>query len=195
MRYGADFVEAVTRTDRREELARASYELIAELGVDGASLRGVARRLGATTGLVSHHFSNRAELIEAALDHAVRVCRERFVPTDRRVELIDVLEAVLPTEPSTETVWRFSFSVRTAALFDPELRRFDASIRAIWDDNLPRALRPVVGARARDVATQLVALIDGIALQAVVDPDRWPADRQRAVLRAAYRDLVNQGEP
>lgn len=188
-------MEAVARTDRREELARASYELIAELGVDGASLRAVARRLGATTGLVSHHFSNRAELIEAALDHAERLCRERFMPTARRVELIDVLEAVLPTDASTETVWRFSFSVRTAALFDPELRRFDAAIRAIWDDNLPAALRPLVGGRARDVAAQLVALIDGIALQAVVDPSRWPADRQRAALRAAFHALTHQGEP
>ena len=183
------------RTDRREELARASYELIAEVGVGGASLRAVARRLGATTGLVSHHFSGRAELIEAALDHAVRASREQFLPTQPGTRLVDVLEAVLPVSPESETVWRFSLSVRAAALVDPDLRRFDTAIRAVWDENLPPALRPLVGDRADDVAAQLVALLDGIALQAVVDPSRWPADRQRSAFRAAFHALTNQGEP
>ena len=176
--------------DRRAELARAAYELIAEKGLEGLSLRTLARRLGATTGLVSHHFADRAELLEAALDHAARVVVDRVQSAGHAVEPIELLALVLPTDDVTRENWRFALSVRAAAIVDPSLRGYPARILRWWEKYLPPRLEPIVAGNPLDATRHLVALVDGIALQAVVDPKRWPPKRQREHLRAAFAALA-----
>jgi AcrR family transcriptional regulator len=176
-------------SERRAVLARAAYELIAERGLDGLSLRTVARRCGATTGLVSHHFVDRAELVEAALDHATAVVVERLAAAGPDAEPLDLLALVLPTDAATRENWRFALTVRAAAMVDPTLRRFPDAIRRLWERHLPKRLSGRVEGGPRDAAPPLVVVVVGIALQAVVDPKRWPARRQREHLRRGFDAL------
>ena len=178
-----------TDVDRRTQLAVAAYEVVAESGIDGLSLRTVARRVGATTGLVSHHFHDRKELVAAALDHAVATMMQRSLAVAPDASPFDVLAAVLPTDPVTMQVWRFSLSVRAAGLFDAELRPFDEMIRDHWARNLPARLDAAVVGDPVEAARHLVALVDGISLNAALDPEGWPADRQVLHLRAGMRVL------
>src|SRR5689334_21425058 len=108
------------RSDRRAELAAAAYQVVAEGGIDNLSLRTVARRVGATTGLLSHHFADRRDLIGAALDHAAATMLARVAAVPDDADPVELLAAVLPTDEETLEVWRFSLSVRTASLFDAE---------------------------------------------------------------------------
>lgn len=182
--------------DRRAELARAAYELIAERGVDGLSMRVLARRVGATTGLVSHHFVDRAEVVEAALDHSTRVVVERTEPlVAAGAHPVELLAAVLPTDDTIRENWRFSLTVRVASLANEELRRFDRSITALWRSSLPDLLAGHVDGDPADAAEHLIALVDGIALRAVLDPDGWPPERQHAHLRTGFRALTSTGAP
>ena len=80
----------------------------------GLSLRTVARRVGATTGLLSHHSADRRDLIDAALDHAAGVMLGRILAVSDDVHPVELLAVVLPTDDATVEVWRFSLSVRTA---------------------------------------------------------------------------------
>jgi TetR/AcrR family transcriptional regulator, transcriptional repressor of bet genes len=183
-----------TDPDRRTQLAIAAYEVVAESGMDRLSLRTVARRVGATTGIVSHHFSDRRDLVAAALDHAVAVMFRRTLDLPTDPSPFDLLVAVLPTDPSTVEVWRFSISVRAAGLFDPELRQFDRTIRGYWDDSLPTRLDGAVTGDPIDAARHLVAVVDGIALNAVLDPQRWPPEAQLRHLRIAIGALTGATE-
>ena len=45
-------------------------------------------------------------------------------------------------------------------------------------------------AGAPALAEQLIAVADGIALQALFDPDSWPAERQRATLVETIEPLL-----
>jgi AcrR family transcriptional regulator len=183
-------VSGASPVDRRADLARAAYELIAERGLDGLSLRTLARRLDATTGLVSHHFADRAELVEAALDHAARVIVERVQGAGADADPVDLLALVLPTDDVTRENWRFALSVRAAAMVDPSLRRFPDTILGYWEKYLPARLAPFVEGSPLEAARHLVLLVDGIALQAVVDPKRWPPKRQREHLRRGVATVV-----
>ena len=154
-------------------------------------MRALARRVGATTGLVSHHFADRADVVEAALDHSTRVILERTEPlVASGAAPVDLLAAVLPTDDATRQNWRFSLTVRVASLAHEELRRFDRTITAHWLGALPGLLGGHVRGDADDDAEHLVALVDGIALRAVLDPDAWPPERQRAHLATGYRALT-----
>jgi len=175
-----------SRLDRRAELAAAAYEVVAEGGIDSLSLRTVARRVDATTGLLSHHFADRRDLIAAALDHAAAVMLDRVLAVPDDAHPVELLAAVLPTDTASIEVWRFSLSVRTAALFDDELRQFDQRIRGLWDEHLPTRLAGLVPGDGREASRHLVALVDGISFNAVIEPDVWPPERQVEHLRAGF---------
>jgi len=160
--------------------------LIAERGIEGLSLRTLARRLDATTGLVSHHFLDRAELVEAALDHGTAVILARVYAVGARADAFDLVAAVLPTDQTTIEHWRFAFAIRTGALFDDTLRRFDETILDQWESRLPDRLAGRVDGDPLEAARHLAALVDGVALHAVLDPATWTTERQLAQLRAGF---------
>lgn len=179
---------AAQSATRRAELAEAAYELIADEGLGGLSMRALARRLGATTGLVSHHFSDRADVIDSALTHATEVITNR-IARQTPTGLLDTLSAVLPTDDETLANWRFAFAVRGAAVHDASLRRFDEQVGATWLRYLPGLLEGAVTVAPETAAHHLVAVVDGLAFRAVMTPDEWPLERQRSQLALAFEAI------
>jgi AcrR family transcriptional regulator len=60
-----DLEVAEDGSERRRELIRVMAELVAEEGIDGATIRKVAKRAGVSTGMVSHYFPAKRDLIMA----------------------------------------------------------------------------------------------------------------------------------
>lgn len=141
---------------------------------------------------MSHHFADRAELVEAALDHAAAVIVERIQTAGADADPVELLALVLPTDDVTRENWRFALSVRAAAMVDESLRRFPDTITGYWERYLPGRLAPYVAGSALDAARHLALVVDGIALQAVVDPKRWPPKRQREHLRKAFDAVTDR---
>lgn len=54
---------------RREALIRATLSLIAERGVQAATVRAIAARADVSQGMIRHHFSSKEDLITAAYEH------------------------------------------------------------------------------------------------------------------------------
>lgn len=179
---------------RRSEVAAAAYRLIAERGLSGLSLRAVARAVGGTTGIVTHHFADRAELVEAALDHARRTMVDRFGDLPHDASLVDLAVATLPTDAEMVTSWRVWLVVRAAALHDPEMARFHRAMYDEWRAALGRAA-PGGGRRAAapDALDHVMAVVDGVALRAAHDPKAWPPRRQREHVRLAVQAVGLDG--
>lgn len=151
--------------------------------------------MGATTGLVTHYYLDRAELVDAALQHARDQMADRFVRLPADTPLVDVLASILPIDDRVATSWRVWLSVRSGALADPELADFHRHMYDEWGAELRGRLRPVVPAstdapRLEWAVDHVMAVIDGIALRATLDRDAWPPDRQRSHLTAALATLT-----
>src|SRR5262245_7858035 len=95
------------------------FELIAAHGVDGASTRLVAKRVGLSTGTLSYHFRNRAGLLAAALDYAYR---EPFDwpehAGDARRGLRRLLRRYILRQRGVRAWWRFWCAVTAHAAKD-----------------------------------------------------------------------------
>jgi AcrR family transcriptional regulator len=184
---------AVDHDVRRREVAEAVWRVLAGTGFAGLSLRAVAREMGATTGLLTHYFRSKRELVR----HALEVVHERTVPrmaeaetADRGIEGLRVrLRAVLVDDDEAAVLSRVWVGFWDLALADDELGRAEAARYERWRDRL----RPLVDeaidagrlAAGRDretVVTILTAFTHGLVVQALFDPDRFPAERQYAVL-------------
>ena len=178
---------------RRREVAEAVWRVLAETGFAGLSLRAVAKEMGATTGLLTHYFRSKGELVRHALD----VVHERTVPRmaeaetpDRGLDGLRVrLRAVLVDGEEATVLSKVWVGFWDVALADPELGEAEAARYERWRERLRPLVDEAVAtgelAAGRDretVVDVLTAFTHGLVVQALFDPERFPAERQYAVL-------------
>lgn len=65
-RRAADF-------DRRTDMIEATLDCIADLGIQGTTVRAVADRAGVSNGLIRHHFASKDNLIVAAYRRTIEM--------------------------------------------------------------------------------------------------------------------------
>jgi TetR/AcrR family transcriptional repressor of bet genes len=66
---------AVDPVQRRGEIVEAAFGLVADGGIEAATMRRIATAAGATTGRVTHYVDTRVEVLVAAL---IEVDRRRL---------------------------------------------------------------------------------------------------------------------
>ncbi|MGI8801330.1 MAG: TetR/AcrR family transcriptional regulator [Solirubrobacteraceae bacterium] len=76
-RAGSDTpVRTFTETARRAQIVAAAIDTLADVGYGAASLSAIARRAGlSSTGLITYHFANKAELIAEVVEEVIGVMR------------------------------------------------------------------------------------------------------------------------
>ena len=183
----------VDRELRRDEVLAATCELIARDGLDSATMRRIADEAGCTTGRITHYFAGKREILIAALRQvhlaaAARMSRALAGATGLRA-LEAVLHEALPLDEARRREWRvwLAFWGRAPgdALLVAEQRRRYAEWSALVTTLLRAATRsgelrpgPAVAVRVDGI----LALIDGLGLQATLEPERLPPARQRALV-------------
>ncbi|HEX5090331.1 MAG TPA: TetR/AcrR family transcriptional regulator [Nocardioides sp.] len=191
---------------RRREVAEAVWRVLADTGFAGLSMRAVARELGATTGLLTHYFGSKRELVQ----HALEVVHERTAPRMAAAgEGVGGLEglrlrlrAVLVEDEEAAVLSKVWVGFWDLALADAELGRSEAARYERWRERL----RPLVdeaidagdlngelngeleGGR-ETIVDILTAFTHGLVVQALFDPDRFPVERQYAALDALLAAL------
>ncbi|MDJ0317600.1 TetR/AcrR family transcriptional regulator [Arthrobacter antibioticus] len=201
----------VDADDRRELVADAVFDVIAERGLTQASLRNVAQSAKLALGSVRHYFQSQAELMVFAFS----VNSERIHL--RALEKLEALEQdPLPT--SADGVIEKCAVVLEELLPLDESRRADAVVRmefmldARTNTNLADAARDDYRATGAVVgrvllalfqsplaaqslvpvneAERLIGLLDGLSLRMVLQP-AWTAPEQgRATLRRHLHTLL-----
>lgn len=180
----------VDHEERRTTIATAAAELIAEAGVEAATMKRIGARAGGTTGAVTHYFSDKDELVLAALLLVDGSMQRRFATALETAETpIDALVAALPNDDESRRDWRvwsvFSdYATRSESL----LAQYRTSSSA-WLDAAIEIIAVQYSRtheQARLDAEMLVAVVDAIGDAASVDPNSWPADRQRELLQHCF---------
>jgi AcrR family transcriptional regulator len=184
----------VDHEQRRWELVRAVWSVIRERGVEGASVRAVARQAGWSPSSVQYYFASQAELLTFAVRAMSEVADRRLaepgLPDDPRDRALTQLERLLPLDPDAYVATEIWLAFLARVLIDNELRALN---RADHDrlGGLCRELLGELAAAGRmnpeadlDLeASRLHALFDGVCLHAVTEPDRMPPDRVRQIMR------------
>lgn len=186
----------VNHDERREEIAEAAWKVIEREGLARADLRKIAREVGYTTGVITHYFRDKRELMSFAFGLLVDHSMARMSRASAEAGLMEALAQVLPLDKERRretTVW---LAMVSASLTDPELaEELRLRYRQAREAMLPVfgiALEQGLGEDPEDVGDELLAVVDGITIDALSDPERYPPDRQLALLRRA---LVRLGLP
>ncbi|GAA3991130.1 TetR/AcrR family transcriptional regulator [Streptomyces plumbiresistens] len=163
----------VRSEERRAAIVTAALEVIAERGYRGASLAAVAERVGLTQQGLLHYFPTKDALLVAVLEE-----RDRWdaVPagqwrTDLLAQLVEynamrpgivqTFSALLGESVTEGHPARGYFTERYAQVRASMAR----VLRAEYGDRLPNGLTP------ERTAPLLVAVMDGLQYQWLLDPD------------------------
>ncbi|MCC3768441.1 TetR/AcrR family transcriptional regulator [Streptomyces sp. UNOC14_S4] len=193
---------------RRRAVAEAVLRIVSRSGLEAASLRNVADEAGLAVGSVRHYFTDHDEMVIFAMgelaDRVERRVRARAEgifaagPGEHRARTEELLTELLPVDDARyeeSTLW---IAFITAARTRPGLRPRAVEAQA----NMLVLLRRVLcGAQEAgglpaglDVeleSVRLAALLDGLTLQAVLEPERVGADVLLGVLRRHLDSLRN----
>ncbi len=175
---------------RRAEVVQGAFKLLARDGVEGFSMRGVAHEAGCTIGLINHWFGSKDELIDAALAQAIEEALSRSSQMTNG-EMETGLAEFLPLDETRTAELRIWLAFWALAISRPELKdkhnaRADELRKRLKKDATARGLKSEQIAKAVDV---VMPLLDGIAVNALMDPDYWTPSRQLRTLRTTLDAL------
>jgi AcrR family transcriptional regulator len=188
----------VDSDSRRASMAAAAAKLIAESGIEGAKLRDVAAAAGWTTGALTHYFPDKRDLLlmamQSSLDHLQGKHVEALTPDTDELRLL--LETALPLDKDRVGHWRVSLTMQMQSWADPEMSAALKKALRRWRRRIATLLveRIASGGFRADLdpehtADRLIALVNGVAIQAMYDPERWPKRKQLAFLDEFLADL------
>lgn len=175
---------------RRDALLNAAAELIAERGYAGVSHRAVAERAGVPAATTTYFFSSINELVREA---ATRAQRRQI---DRLIDLADeflkgdytidqgcwmIADAML-SMPTARVITHYE--VYLNATREPALVAAASASVEEFVALVERVLARLGVDRAQETARAVVAVVDGLMLHHLIDPDPRTRDRMHSALVA-----------
>ena len=99
---------------RRQEIAQTAAQLIADQGIDKLTVRLIAKGMGCSTGVLSHYFNSKDDIVLAALQWANEwvvdtLLGELTAPRDLG-ELQRLLTSIMPLNEESDLRWRVRLS-------------------------------------------------------------------------------------
>lgn len=188
----------------RLRIAQAAWDIISTEGIQSVSMRRVASAMGCTTGLITHHFSDKDDLVTFAYrlvldrmiaDAAACIGREGSVLE----RLLAAIEAIEPTTPQLKqftivlmNFWaQAAFNAKFAARCRQDYRRWRRLISgALAGGVRDGELRPDTDVRA--VTDTITLLSDGLGVGMTLTPSIYPLTRRRQILGAVLRPYLTR---
>jgi AcrR family transcriptional regulator len=191
---------------RRTELAEALWRVIRRDGLERASVRNVAREAGLSMGALRHYFGTQDELLAFAMRLVIERARGRMEALDlsscgprRAVEM--VLREVLPLDAERRAEAEVWLALTGRVLVDPALRALRDESYDLLQGLCRRLVSTLVesGQAAPELdidleAERLYAVVDGLAVHAVVRPERATDDLVAAVLARHIDSLCRSAQ-
>jgi TetR/AcrR family transcriptional repressor of bet genes len=183
-------------SDTPTRILTAATRCIARSGVRGMRVGEVAREAGVSPALLYYHFTDRAGLLAATLDHINSVSTRDVAdrPTGDPAERLRALllgEIVDDAEVrETSAAWN---ELRSSAVFEPELAVSVAQTTAAWNRTVAEAARAAGVDDPEAGAEILTGLVEGLSTRWL--SDSLSTDRARALLgRAIDTALAHTNE-
>jgi TetR/AcrR family transcriptional regulator, transcriptional repressor of bet genes len=177
----------VDHDERRRAIAAAAVAAIAAEGLEGVKLTQIARAAGVTTGAVTHYFKSKDDVLLAALEHVAARLYAKLDEADAygSASIFDVL----PLDPESLGEWKVWLAFWGRAAFAPRLAAVHRQHYRAIEDGLATLIRGEPDA-AKATAAAIIAAIDGVGTRVCLEPELWPAERQRALLKLLIDPLL-----
>ena len=191
--------------DRHQEILDAAARVITDRGLAETRISDIADRCGVSPGLILYYFESKDRLLVEALTYAndkyylaqTRELRRMDSAKDQLRRLIDLsVPGLLPDYERLEE-WALWIEIWVRALRDPAL----AKEREVLDRRWRQSIADIVrhgrttgefpdGEDADELGMELGALIDGLAIQVLMNDTQVSPERMQSTCRSVASKLI-----
>lgn len=191
--------------DRHQEIVEAAARVITERGLAETRIADVAEQAGVSPGLILYYFESKDRLLAEALTYAndqfyLRMSREIRRIASAREQLRRLVDLSVPDylpEYGRLDEWALWIEVWVRALRDAEMARDREALDQRWRNQIADIIRAGQASGeftsttpAEELALRLACLIDGLAIQVVMnDPQVTPERMHRTCMEVAANEL------
>ena len=162
----------------RAKLIEAAYKVLAEKGYENCSIKDIAREAGVSPGLVHYYFANKEELLAAVVKEATDAyCREmehmRATVAGDRLADAALAEPLKRTREHADW-YKLRHELYVLALRNPTIRSGVKELFTKGREGIEGTVQAVAGkplSNGAELSAILFACFEGLALQALIDPD------------------------
>ena len=182
--------------DRRQEILDAAARVITDRGLAETRIQDIAEACAVSPGLILYYFESKDRLLVEALTYAndqfyLRLSRELRKTPSAKLQLDRLIELSVPgllPEFGFLDEWALWVEIWVRALRDPEMAKEHEVLNRRWRRSIADIIRhgretgefPADGLDADELGTRIGALIDGLAIQVLMDHgDVSPEDMLR----------------
>lgn len=185
----------VDHSAKRMEILEAARRTVAGRGLEGATVRAISKEAGYSTGVLTRYFKNKEDVIEGATEAAFRREVAEMRSAARGLHGLEALRAIHHSDqPVTDehrgdsrTWLRFVVEGMVHERLAQRFRDHYRYWRRVTRKELLAGIAAGEFAADIDVALEvdrLIALSDGLLIQVLFEPKRWPVSRFRAAIDA-----------
>ncbi|QOD44084.1 TetR/AcrR family transcriptional regulator [Clavibacter zhangzhiyongii] len=172
-----------------EGILTAVEEILTSEGIEGVSIRNVAKRAGVSIGAVQHHHHTKDDLLMAAMDEVGRRFIERVMaatdlaatPLANLAAVSRILGGVDDESRIASVVW-LAFASKAAT--SEAVARAHRDAWLTMERGLTTLLQQVNPLLGENDAAALMALLDGIAIARATETERMTATRAGDIIGA-----------
>lgn len=181
-------------TRRRAEILCGTIRVIARDGVVAAKLKDIARESGVSLGLIQHYFDTRENLIDAAFGAMMGVVSRESAQRVRTVDdplqfIYEMIRLHVFGTVAFPERWGFWSELWAASGRSDHLRGVATQVYRLWAHPLGAALRRLeqqhrlpAGADPTSLTIGMLALMDGLSIRTLAEPDVFTQELMLRVL-------------
>lgn len=181
----------VNHDERKNTIAEAMWRVILDKGMEGATVRNIAEEAELSLGALRYYFKTQDDLLIYAMDLVQERAKKRIEKivlqslSPKELVIAMILE-IVPVNTDTRIemeVW-FAFIAYvkhrsdTLVVPDDQILRMTENLLYFLEENL--LLRPECMMEIE--IERLYGLIDGLAIHAILDPDRLDSEQIRKTI-------------
>ena len=197
--------------DRHREILDAAARVITERGLAETRVSDIAEQAGVSPGLILYYFDSKDRLLAEALTFAndqfyLRTSREIRRISSAKEQLRRMIELSVPgllPEHGRLDEWALWIEVWVRALRDADMAKDREVLDERWRAQIADIVRAgqasgefTVAEDADELALRLACLIDGLAIQVVLNDSKLTPERMlQTCMAVAARELGFELEP
>jgi AcrR family transcriptional regulator len=179
---------------RLATIAGATLEIVASDGLDGVSIRAVAKRIGGSTTLVTNYLPTREALLRNAIEHAMRgwaaEAEQAVEGTAAAGRLPVIARWACSTSGDDEVLRRLFMEILGRSGPESEALQVLREDARQTRDLVIDAARDAGAADAAFAADVLQLVFRGFYVSSLEDPERWNSERMTPLIDRLVRMLT-----
>lgn len=194
--------------ERRRQILEAAAAVIAERGVCDARVADIANRIGTSPGLILYYFPSKDTLLAEALAYRDQqffeaVAKEAAAGESASSRLDQLIAASCPPDHRLEddSEWLLWLDTWTRSRHDPILAETRARMDRLFREAIAEILESGIetgefnSVDSESASIHLAALIDGLAIQVLLNDPAVDAERMRSICREFVREKLGAHVP